>query len=150
MLRLQQLLAQGLRQGGTALRITAADGGHEQAGHRTFADLVNQYLLLRRRLAGQEKAHVGVEARLAVNQPQPDSHRGQPDQGTFQGRPHHCPPLGSMRNSVRSPSACRYSMARSCPREPCTVMRSTNSAIFMSRGSRVSVHWSSRPARCRL
>ena len=73
----------------------------------------------------------------------------QPDQEGTARDPGHRDSIGSMVNSERSPSACRYSMLRTRPRPPLTVMRWTSAAIFCSLGSRVSVHLSELPARCK-
>jgi hypothetical protein len=135
------------RQGGALARIATGDGEDQQAGNGAGADLIDQNLLPGAGVDGQEKGHVGDEAAVPDDD-RAGRHGQQPDHEGAPRDPGHRDSIGSMVNSERSPSACRYSMLRTRPRPPLTVTRWTSAAIFGSLGSSVSVHWSEVPARC--
>ena len=111
------------------INITAPDGNHEQARNDAFLDLIYQNLLLGAWMGRQEKGHVGGKPAV------PDNcgtcqHRQEPDQENTAGNVVHLPPTGSMLITERSPSACRYSILRTCPLLPVTTIRCTSAAIF--------------------
>ena len=130
-----QAAAQGAREAAGALpRIAAGDGDHQQARDHALLQLVDQHLLLGRRLAGRKK-DMSAEKWLFQTTMAPASmassqivrRAGRPGASFGVDR--------SMLSTERSPSACRYSMTRTWFLLPLTVMRCTRLAIFWSLGA---------------